>query len=120
MGNLMPSDPSQRPTRRPVFVVMLGQSVRAWVVIVSSTLINLVSGTAAAGEDPLEWRPPASKTQFRKLLSDADYQRLSAPVVSRLPQALKEASSKLPDHGLKISGVFAPGALRRRVSPCMT
>ena len=70
-----------------------------------------MTGTAVAGDDPLEWRPPASKAQFRKLLSDADYQRLSAPVVSRLPQALKEAATKLPDHGLKISGVFAPGAL---------
>ena len=57
------------------------------------------------------WRPPAIKAQFRKLLSDADYERLSAPIVSRLPQALKEAATKLPDHGLKISGVFAPGAL---------
>jgi len=90
---------------------MFAQSVRVWVAIVASTLLSLVAATSVAGDDPLEWRPPSSKAQFRKLLSDADYQRLSAPIVSRLPQALKEAATKLPDHGLKISGVFAPGAL---------
>lgn len=84
---------------------MLARSARIWVAIVS------LAGRAVAADDPLAWRPPSSKTQFRKLLSDAEYQRLAAPVVSRLPQALKEAATKLPDHGLKISGVFAPGAL---------
>jgi hypothetical protein len=111
MAELVPSNPSQQPARRQDFAVDR-QSVFPWVaIVVASTLITLVSGTAVAGDDPLEWRPPSSKAQFRKLLSDADYQRLSAPVVSRLPQALKEAASKLPDHGLKISGVFTPGAL---------
>jgi hypothetical protein len=84
---------------------------RVVFLVVASSLSSFVSGTVDAGEDPLEWRPPASKAQFRKLLSDADYERLSSPVASRLPQALKEAATPLPDHGLKISGVFAPGAL---------
>ena len=54
---------------------------------------------------------PSAKAQFRKLLSDPDYRRLSAPFVNRIPQAVKESASKLPDHGLKISGVFVTGAL---------
>jgi hypothetical protein len=83
----------------------------AVVIVVASSLINLAGGTSVAGDDPLEWRPPSRKAQFRKLLTDSDYQRLSSPILSRLPQARKEAASKHPDHGLQISGVFAPGAL---------
>ena len=86
------------------------------ISVVASSLLAFASGRAAAGDDPLEWRPPSSKAQFRKLLSDADYARRSASIVNRLPQARKEAATKLPDHGLKISGVFAPARLRRRVS----
>jgi hypothetical protein len=84
---------------------------RVLFLIVLSSLITFVSSTVLAGDDPLEWRPPTSKARFRKLLADADYERLSAPIVSHLPQAIKEAATKLPDHGLKISGVFGPGAL---------
>ena len=92
--------------------------MRPWfVIVVALSLISVVSAKAIAGDDPLEWRPPSSKAQFRNLLSDGDYQRLSAPFVSRLPQALKEVASRLPDHGLKISGVFAPGSLEARASP---
>jgi len=109
----MPLNPSYQPAREQDFVVVIGRSMCSWFVIlaVATSLITLVSGTSDADDDPLEWRPPASKAQFRKLLSDADYQRLSSPVVSRLAQGLKEAATKLPDHGLKISGVLAPGAL---------
>ena len=101
MGTLMLSNPSHKPSRDP------------WVVILTLTslLISLVIGEAVADDDPLEWRPPAGNTQFRKRLSDADYQRLSSAVASGLPQAIKDAKTKLPDHGLKISGVFARGAL---------
>jgi hypothetical protein len=86
---------------------------RSWAVIfvLAASLVNFVSATADADDDPLVWRPPVSKATFRKLPSDADYQRFAAPVLSRLPQTRKEAATKLPDHGLKISGVFAPGAL---------
>jgi hypothetical protein len=34
-------------------------------------------------------------------------------VSKRLPQASVDAATRLPDHGLTISGVFAPGALER-------
>ena len=113
MENLMPSKSTHKLAREQDFMVVRGRMMSPLVAIFAalSFLFTFVSGTAIAGDDPLEWRPPSSKVQFRKLLSDADYQRLSAPIVSRLPQALKEAASKLPDHGLKISGVFAPGAL---------
>jgi hypothetical protein len=81
------------------------------ILVSVASLVTLASSTADADDDPLDWRPPAGKAQFRKLLSDADYQRLSGPLVKRLPQALSDAGTQLPDHGLKISGVFAPGAL---------
>ena len=113
MAERIPSNPSQQPARRQGFVVVHGPSVIPWfVIVVAATGITVASGgKAIAGDDPLEWRPPSSKAPFRKLLSDADYQRLSSPFVNRLPQALKEAASKVPDHGLNISGVFAPGPL---------
>jgi hypothetical protein len=98
----MPSHPSRHSAGRRALAVQ---------ILVAWSLITFVGGTSVAGDDPLVWRPPSRKAQFRKLLTDADYQRLSSPIVSRLPQALKEAASKLPDHGLKLSGVFAPGVL---------
>jgi hypothetical protein len=113
MENCLPSHPSVACTRRQK--LMIGPSwwmcPRVAIIVVAASLLTLASHTAGAGEDPLEWRPPASKPHFRKLLSDADYQRLSTPIMARVPQAMKEAATKLPDHGLKISGVFAPGAL---------
>jgi hypothetical protein len=113
MEKLMPSHANFIPAREQDLVIVPGRLMCWWVVIlVVSSLVTFASGTADAADDPLEWRPPASKAPFRKLLSDADYQRLAAPVASRLPQALKESATQLPDHGLKISGVFAPGALQ--------
>ena len=78
---------------------------------VAWSLCTSASVRADVGDDPLEWRPPAAKAQFRKLLSDTDYERQSAPIASRLTQAMQEAATRIPDHGLKISGVMAPGAL---------
>jgi hypothetical protein len=98
----MPSSPSRQRAGRRDFAV---------VIVAALSLTAFVGGASRAADDPLEWRAPAQKTQFRKVLADADYRRLSAPIASRLAQARKEAASKLPDHGLKISGVFLPGAL---------
>ncbi len=100
----MPSHPtSGAPTSLRVAIV-----VAAWSIV-------WAGGTSIAGDDPFEWRPPARKPEFRKLLADAEYQRLAAPIRARLPQALKEAATRRPDHGLKVSGVFAPGRSKPRV-----
>jgi hypothetical protein len=99
----------KRTASRRVVAIGPGRSVLPRVVIVVAW--SWIAGAAFADGDPIEWRPPSGKASFRKLLADADYRRLSAPVASRLPRALKEAASRLPDHGLTISGVFAPGAL---------
>jgi len=61
--------------------------------------------------DPLEWRPPDSPPQFRNLLADTEYRRRAAPYLSRLPQAMKDASNQQPDHGLQLSGVMDFGPL---------
>ena len=109
MEQQMTSRSDYRPAREGEPAVVLVRSIGLWAFML---VVNMLATGAAAGEDdPLEWRAPASKMQFRKLLSDADYERLSATPASRLPQALKEAATKVPDHGLKLSGVFAPGAL---------
>ncbi len=108
----MPSSPVQHPARRQVLAVVPGPPPGPWVaIVVASWLVASAGGTGIADDDPLEWRPPSRKAQFRKVLTDAEYQRLSAPIASRLPRALREAASRLPDHGLRISGVFEPGAL---------
>ena len=112
MAKLMPSDPGGRPARqRDIEVAPAPSTLARLAIAIAVASILLMGGRTFAGDDPLEWRPPSGKAQFRKLLSDADYQRLSAPFVGRLPQAVKEAASKLPDHGLMISGVFVTGAL---------
>ncbi len=79
--------------------------------MIAASLIVLARGRNAAGDDPFEWRPPARKPDFRNLLKDSEYRRLAAPILNRLPRAQQEAATRRPDHGLKISGVFAPGAL---------
>jgi hypothetical protein len=79
--------------------------------LLATARIALGADTALAADDPLEWRPPAARPAFRKRLSDDEYRRLSAPIAARLPRAIREAATRLPDHGLKLSGVFAPGAL---------
>ncbi len=113
MEKRMPSIPINESPKEQELAVGRGWSMGSSVAILCAacSMLTFASGTADASDDPLEWRPPASKPQFRKLLSDADYERLSTPIVGRIPQALKEAATKLPDHGLKISGVLAPGAL---------
>jgi hypothetical protein len=98
----MPSDSSGQPARRRDFEV---------AIVVASLLIGSPAPASVAADDPLVWSPPSRKVQFRNLLTDAEYRRLSSPILSRLPRALKEAASQLPDHGLKLSGVFEPGAL---------
>ena len=90
----------------PAVVRVRSIGLWAFMLVVGECVNVLATGTAAGEDDPLEWRARASKTQFRKLLPDADYERLSATPASRLPQALKEAATKVPDHGLKLSGVF--------------
>ena len=107
----MSSSPSQVFVRGPHFEVVTASSMRIRVTIFAASLFAVTSGASVAGDDPVVSRHPSGKPQFRKLLEDADYQRLAAPFASRFPQAVKEAASKRPDHGLKISGVFAPGVL---------
>ena len=108
------SIPGQQRARRPDLILVPGRSTSRWVaIIVFVSLIDSISGKAI-GQDPLDWQPPTAKAQFRKLLSDADYRRRSASMAIGLQRAMKEAASKLPDHGLKISGVFAPGELKAR------
>ena len=113
LETLMPSFRNNLRERERDRAVLIGRPACPWVVIsvIALALVAFASGTAAVGDDPLEWRPPSNKVDFRKLLSDADYVRRSASILNRLPQARKESATKLPDHGLKISGVFAPGEL---------
>jgi hypothetical protein len=113
MEKPMLSNPGVGRARKQGRVVAPGRSVCSCGIMAAIAFLMLIfaSGRADGGDDPLEWRPPVSKAQFRKLLPEAEYARLSTPLVSRLAQVAKEAATRIPDHGLKISGVFAPGAL---------
>ena len=86
MAKLMRSKSSHKLAREQDFMIMNGRSLCPGIVmlVVAFSSITFLSCTADAGDDPLDWRPPAIKAQFRKLLPDADFERLSSPIVSRL------------------------------------
>ncbi|MHC5543185.1 hypothetical protein ACYOEI_33600, partial [Singulisphaera rosea] len=56
----------------------------------------------------------AGTPEFRKLIDDAEYARLAAPHADALKKGVREAATKTPDHGLKVSGVLAPTPLEAR------
>jgi hypothetical protein len=84
---------------------------RIAIFAIAGVVLLLVPGGAGAGNDPLEWHAPAAAAPFRKLLSNSEYERRSTTILKGLPQATVDAATRLPDHGLKLSGVFGAGAL---------
>ena len=104
MAKLMRSKSSHKLARQEDFMIMNGRSLCPGIVmlVVAFSSITFLSCMADAGDDPLDWRPPAIKAQFRKLLPDADFRALSSPIVSRLaPPPWPQAPGQSPLPGYR-------------------
>jgi hypothetical protein len=90
-----------------------------WVLVVRIAVIALglifgaVSAVAANDVDPILWKKPSQRPEFRERLANDEYESRSKPYLKELGDLTKLAQSPHPDHGLRLNRIIPGGQADR-------